>query len=372
MTREVIGSADGAAPPGAPPPDGMVPVAADGAAPAGAAAPVLVWTARPEDARATIDALGEGGMTGLAAGSAAGVALRIAEAGCLVVTQEALDARAIDAVGRALVDQPAWSELPIVVLADRVADVFGLRAALEPAWGGAQVTFLTRPVAPLVLMTAVHAALSARMRQFLLRDKFAQETELRRELNHRVKNILATVQAMAKMTERSGGTDAERFDAFQSRLAALASVHAMLFGAPEQASRFELVARAILKPFGVVGEDGGTRVTVSGPGRALRPEAVKTLALVVQELVTNALKYGALSAPEGRVSLDVSERDGRVVLRWRESDGPPVAPPGQRGYGTRYVTTALASLFGEPPELRYEARGFELEVAGPAASLLAD
>lgn len=338
--------------------------------PDAATAPIVVWTARSSDAKVMIDALGEGGMEGRAVSSVAEVTRAIEEAGCVVVTQEALDARGIDALGRALVDQPAWSEMPILVLADRVADVFRLRAELEPSWGEAQVTFLTRPVAPLVLMTAVHAALTARMRQFLLRDKFEQETELRRELNHRVKNILVTVQAMAKMTERSAGSDDDRFAAFQSRLAALASVHAMLFDARDEGTRFGAVAHLIMQPFGVMGSEGGGRVAIRGPDRPMRPEAVKTLALVVQELVTNALKYGALSNEEGRVELRL-ERDGdRARLLWRESRGPPVAEPDRKGYGTRYIATALMGLFGVAPTVSYATEGFRLEVEGPSEPLL--
>jgi two-component sensor histidine kinase len=338
----------------------------------GAAAPVLIWTARRSDAQVMIEALGEGGMAAEPVETIADVLLSLEEAGCLVVTQEALGEEAVDALGDALSAQPAWSELPILVLADRVADVFGLRTALEPALSDAQVTYLTRPVAPLVLMTAVHAALAARMRQFLLRDQFEQETELRRELNHRVKNILVTVQAMAKMTERSAGSDAERFAAFQSRLAALASVHAMLFDAAEEATRLDAVARAIMRPFGVLDCGEEARVRIVGPGRPLRAEAVKTLALVVQELVTNALKYGALSTAEGRVELRLDRDGDRGRLVWRETGGPPVAPPERRGYGTRYVTTALAGLFGEQPALSYGEAGFALEVAGPIAPLLAE
>ena len=343
-------------------------IAAD--TPGSAAAPVLVHAARDADVRALAQALGEGGMSVRPAFDGPEIAAGAGGAGCLLVAQEALTPDLVAAVALALADQPAWSELPVIVLAERVGDVFALRAALEPEWAKAQTSYLTRPVAPLVLMTAVHAALSARMRQFLLRDQLAQEAELRRELNHRVKNILVTVQAMAKMTQRSAAGDAERFAAFQSRLSALAAVHAMLFDAPSDAARFEEVAQAVLGPFGAA---DGARVTLSGPGRPLRADAAKALALCVQELVTNAVKYGALSGEGGRVTLrlDLDPGGGRARFLWRESGGPEVAPPGQRGYGTRYLTSALLGLFGEPADLRYEPDGFRLAVEGPSEALIA-
>lgn len=336
--------------------------------PGSAAAPVLVQAARDADARVLTQVLGESGMSVHAARDGSEIAAGVGEAGCLLIAQEALTPDLVAAVGRALADQPAWSDLPVIVLAERVEDVVGLRAAIEPEWGRAQVSYLTRPVAPLVLMRAVHAALSARMRQFLLRDQLAQETELRRELNHRVKNILLTVQVMAKMTQRSAGSEAERFEAFQSRLAALSSVHAMLFDAPDDAARFEEVAKAVLGPFGAI---EGARVTLSGPGRPLRPDAAKALALCVQELATNAIKYGALSDERGRVTLRLDLQGERARLLWQESGGPEVRPPEQPGYGTRYLKGALLGLFGEPAALRYDPEGFCLEVEGPSAALIA-
>ena len=342
-------------------------------APAGEGSPpVLIRAARAADRDVIVGALAEAGMGALEVRHPEEIALQVETAGCLLVTQEALDPAFVAVVGRALAGQRAWSELQVLVLADRAADVFALRASLEPDWGAAKVAYLTRPVAPLVLVTAVHTALTARMRQFLLRDQFAQEAELRRELNHRVKNILVTVQAMAKMTARSAGDDEGRFEAFQSRLAALSAVHAMLFDTPSGAMRFQAAARAILEPFGVMEEGrAGPRVSISGPGRPLAPEAAKTLALCVQELVTNALKYGALSDEAGRVELRLDVEGERARFAWREAGGPPVSPPGRRGYGTRYVSSALGALFAAEVEPRYDPEGLRIEVEGRAGPLLA-
>ena len=363
------------------PHDGPAPPASDasaraaelaGSEPGSAAAPVLVHTARAADAKVLCEALREGGMSARRVQAPREIADGIEGAGCLLIAQEGLTPAVMTVVGRALADQPAWSELPVLVLAEGRSDIFALRAALDLEWGEAQVTFLTRPVAPLVLLTSVHAALSARLRQFLLRDQFAQETELRRELNHRVKNILVTVQAMAKMTQRAGAADGDRFEAFQSRLAALGAVHAMLFDTPDDAMWFQTVARTILGPFGVL---DGDRVRIVGPGRPLKPEAAKILALCLQELVTNAVKYGALSGEAGRVevSLEIRGEPGarHARLAWRESGGPEVRPPERRGYGTRYVTVALSGLFGAPAEPLYEPGGLRLEVEGPGDPLVA-
>ncbi len=341
------------------------------------AAPVLVAAARRADARVLAAALGEGGVSVRAVEGGCEIAAGLGEAGCLLIAQEALSAELLATVGRALMDQPAWSELPVLVLADGASDAFALRAVIEAQWGEAQVTYLARPVAPLVLVTAVHAALSARTRQFLLRDRLDREEGLRRELNHRVKNILVTVQAMAKMTQRSAANDADRFAAFQSRLSALAAVHALLFDAPGEAMAFEDVARAILGPFcgplDARAQGGSTfgRVALTAPTRPLRAEAAKTLALVLQELVTNALKHGALSAEGGRVELALTFEGGRARFSWRERGGPEARAPARLGYGMRYVTGALAGLFDGPVEPDYDPAGLRIEAEGPAGPLAA-
>ena len=359
-----------------PPRRHVAPIALEGG-PGSVAAPVLVAAARRADAQVLVGALGEGGVSVRAVEGADEIAAAIPEAGCLLIAQEALSAGLLARVGQALMDQPAWSELPVLVLAHGASDAFALRAEIRAEWGEAQVTYLARPVAPLALVTAVHAALSARMRQFMLRDRFAREEELRRELNHRVKNILVTVQAMAKMTQRSASEDAGRFAAFQSRLSALAAVHAMLFDAPGEAMAFEDVARAILGPFcgpldaGREGGSGLGRVALTCPDRPLKPEAAKAMALVLQELVTNALKHGALSVEGGWVELALSFEAGRARFSWREGGGPEARVPARLGYGMRYVTGALAGLFDGPVEPAYDRAGFRIEVDGPAGPLAA-
>nr|WP_269751249.1 sensor histidine kinase [Acuticoccus mangrovi] len=218
-------------------------------------------------------------------------------------------------------------------------------------------------------MTATQSALRARLRQFRLRDQLEREQELRRELNHRVKNILSTVQAMARMTQRLGGSDGSRFNDFEARLGALSTVHAMLQDDRGEPATLRHVVSELIAPY-ANGEEG--RVSVSAPTRPLDPEAAKTLALCLHELATNSAKYGAFSTEAGHVDIRLA-RDGEGwAFSWTESGGPPVTPPQRQGYGTRYLNGALQSLFGHSPDFDYAADGFRLRVGGAQPVLFAD
>ncbi|MBV1795722.1 sensor histidine kinase [Siccirubricoccus sp. G192] len=160
------------------------------------------------------------------------------------------------------------------------------------------------------------------------------------ELNHRVKNSLAAVQAIAAQT-LGAAPDLETAKArLQARLLALSAAHDVLTRESwEGASLAELfdAALAPLRP----AEPG--RVLREGPPIWLPPRAVLALTLAFHELATNAAKYGALSVPAGRVTVEWALRPGRLLwLRWTESGGPHVAPPTRRGFGSRLIERSLA------------------------------
>jgi two-component sensor histidine kinase len=220
-----------------------------------------------------------------------------------------------------------------------------------------------------MLVGAVHAALHHRERQLQLRDHLALRIQMQREAHHRLQNLLATVQAMAAMSRRSGGDGTTALRDFEGRLRALASVHADLDGAGHSASRFARVAAGVLAPYG---EQAETRVTIAAVDDALTPEAGRTLALCLHELATNALKYGALADPAGRVELRFERGAGGASLHWVEHGASPPTPPAGQGYGTRYLERALGQLFDAEPSLSFADPGFRLDVEGPAPRLFAD
>ncbi len=162
------------------------------------------------------------------------------------------------------------------------------------------------------------------------------------ELDHRVKNTLATVQALASLTLRSSKSPEAFKKTFEARLQAMASGHNLLArGGWEGASLREIV-REMLAPYA----DADKRIAASGPHVRLVPAAATTLIMVLHELATNAAKHGALSTAAGRVALDWRSDGGAVELRWAESAGPPVQPPTRRGFGSTSIEQSIVSSLG--------------------------
>jgi two-component sensor histidine kinase len=284
--------------------------------------------------------------------------------GVLVATHEALNPEVLEVIRRHLIDQPEWSEMPLIILLDRAAPQARVRAELSAAWPRSRQLYYQRPVTTLELLSGIQSILLARLRQRDIRDRIEREIELRRELNHRVKNILASISSIFQMTRRRAVSLDEFAEDFAGRLAALANVHSAVFQADGEAVEFSSVVELTLSPYRAKGTD---RLVFTGPTVLLRPDAATTLALCLHELATNALKYGALSQPEGRISLQwsVSQDDDVLTLEWIESGGPPVSEPTRSGYGTRYIRSALNSLFGTPPIILFHPQGLRCTLSGP-------
>lgn len=166
------------------------------------------------------------------------------------------------------------------------------------------------------------------------------------ELNHRVKNTLATIQAIASQSMRRATGPAEFVASFNGRVDALARAHDLLVRQRmEGASIAELVRDQV-----VIGPEDDGRVTCSGPGVVLDSRMAVQLALVLHELATNARKYGALSVAEGALSVTwrVDLSPGRVLrLEWRERGVPNLQAPQRRGFGTRLIERSLEANSGE-------------------------
>jgi PAS domain S-box-containing protein len=190
-----------------------------------------------------------------------------------------------------------------------------------------------------------------------------QQALLVAELNHRVKNVLATVQAVADQTLRATGGDPTRFaQPFVGRLKALARAHDLLTDHGWEPAEAGKVVRAVLLPW-LAGNGGDGRVSLSSePGDAalISPPQAQSLVLGLHELVTNAVKHGALSCPEGHVDVRCGGTcDGALRLVWQETGGPPVVVPPQRGFGTRLLQRGLAQDLGPGAtvELHFEPTG---------------
>jgi two-component sensor histidine kinase len=165
------------------------------------------------------------------------------------------------------------------------------------------------------------------------------------ELDHRVKNTLATVQALASLTLRNSESPAAFKNTFDARLQAMARGHNLLARRGWEGAALDEIVRETIAPYA---DAGGARILAAGPNLRLLPAAATTLVMVLHELATNAAKHGALSAPAGRVALDWRTDAGALELCWAESAGPPVQPPTRRGFGSALIEQSIASgLAGE-------------------------
>jgi two-component sensor histidine kinase len=189
------------------------------------------------------------------------------------------------------------------------------------------------------------------------------------ELNHRVKNTLATVQSIAMQTLGGAPESAELVWRFESRLMALAKAHSLLTRRHWRGAALKELLAQELEPFG--GETRA-RFAIAGDDVELEPKAALALAMAFHELATNAVKYGALSGSEGKIRIvsEVRAGDGGRVLRltWTESDGPEVAQPMHRGFGTRLVRSGLAHELQGEVRLDYQPAGLVCTMRIPLAS----
>jgi PAS domain S-box-containing protein len=183
------------------------------------------------------------------------------------------------------------------------------------------------------------------------------------ELNHRVKNNLAMVQALASHTLRSTPDPAAFREAFEARLQALAGAHDLLTQKAWVTAEFaEVIARA-LQPF------PASALDIEGPaaGVEVRPDLAVNLTLLVHELGTNAVKHGALSRHGGRIRIAWQATPGGVTLHWRETGGPPVTPPSRSGLGLRLIRRSITGA-GGTAEVDYRPDGVVAVFAVPLAA----
>jgi two-component sensor histidine kinase len=183
------------------------------------------------------------------------------------------------------------------------------------------------------------------------------------ELNHRVKNTLATVQSIAVQSFRRARTYTSGREMFRWRLLALSRAHDVLTNESwEGANLSDIAAQAII-PYR---DADPTRFAVSRPAVWLSAKMALSISMALHELATNAVKYGALSNEKGRVSITwrtLKEPDGRRLrLEWSEKDGPPVVPPRRKGFGSRLIERGLAHELGGEVKIEYEPQGVWCEI----------
>ncbi len=205
-------------------------------------------------------------------------------------------------------------------------------------------------------MFLIHAV-ADRVQVALARLQAERQRELlNRELSHRLKNSLSMVQSIVAQSMRTASDFKEAREAIGNRLSTLGRAHELLLsGTKEDADIAEVTASALLPH-----QPQDVRIHWQGPNIRLSASAALSLSLVLHELATNALKYGALSKREGIVDIRwrIEEKERQTfVLEWREKGGPPVEPPQTSGFGSRLIRHGLSGAVNQSVDIRYEPEG---------------
>jgi PAS domain S-box-containing protein len=193
----------------------------------------------------------------------------------------------------------------------------------------------------------------------------AHQKVLMAELDHRVKNILARVAVAAKYTFEGDRSTNEMIQALDWRIQSMADAHTLLSQSHWRGVGLADLVRRQLAPYTTE-----TNVVISGPDITLTAVSTEALAMVLQELVTNAVKYGSLSTPHGKVSVDWDRREcpngvAYVAIAWRESGGPTTTGPGRSSYGTDLIRNLIPHELGGTVDLLFASEGLCCDIGIP-------
>ncbi|TWB08238.1 two-component sensor histidine kinase [Rhizobium sp. ERR 1071] len=250
------------------------------------------------------------------------------------------------------------------------------------------VDFIQKPIEPDVLRSKVavfHELFRQRQQLAAQRDALAAQAEalkgaardkdlLLREINHRIKNLFSLTSGLISLSAKSAASAADLANELRSRLQALARAHELTL--PDLSGNGELAAaattvktllRAILAPYE---HEQGAKIIIQGSDHPLEGKALTSFALLMHELVTNSAKYGALSAPDGALTVDLSVTGSLLHLLWGESNSPgPSQPSLREGFGTMLEKAALTGLNGSMTKDWHDA-GLRLSLDVPVSALL--
>lgn len=185
----------------------------------------------------------------------------------------------------------------------------------------------------------------------------ARQKLLLNELNHRLKNNFASIQSIAALTAR-GSPDLPTFiDTFQSRLLALSNTQTQLTNTGWESADIAAIFEQELRPY-------TQQAVIDGPSLLLDPKRALSMGLIAHELTTNAAKHGALSRPDGTIHVrwTLPDKEGRVRLEWRETGGPPAAPPTRKGFGSRLIKNSIEGSLEGSADLEYLQTGLKVNL----------
>jgi len=196
--------------------------------------------------------------------------------------------------------------------------------------------------------------------------KRAEERQslLTREVDHRAKNALALAQSIVRLTRRDDVKD--YIKAVEGRISALARVHTILSLSSWEGAEIGQLIDEESSPY-----SSSKQIEIRGPKIQLQPTTAQTLALAIHELITNSVKYGALSTRSGRLEIRWEILDSMLELSWEERDGPPVSEPTTRGFGTRSVIASVGSQLGGRADFDWRTEGLLCRLSVPLEQALA-
>jgi two-component sensor histidine kinase len=330
--------------------------------------PVLLFTPGGRDAVVAAAILGEEGIATETCGSLADAVSRFEAASCLVVTEEALLSSNRQVLADWIAAQPPWSDFPFILLRLRGAEP---NAQLTDLLGN--VSVLERPFHPATLVSAASAALRARRRQHQARAYLEErertterQTLLIRELHHRVKNTLATVQALLGASARSATSVDAFYASFSARVVSLAKTHNLL---TEDYWQQAPLRDLLMNELGPYNDTEGSRIVLEGPRVDLVGDLAVPTGMAIHELTTNAAKHGALSVPEGRILVNWSVEPGAegqlLQLDWTERGGPPTKRPTRKGFGSTLLQRVLTVQCQAKIDFDFQPAGLHFTMCAP-------
>ena len=187
------------------------------------------------------------------------------------------------------------------------------------------------------------------------------------ELDHRVKNTLANIQALVTQSSRSAESLTVFVEGLDKRIRSMAKAHSLLTQSRWEGVSVDGLLREELEPY----RQAFGNIELSGVDAVLTPKSALALSLALHELATNAAKFGSLSTPDGKVAVHwhLSD-DGGIDISWTESGGPAVEPPTRRGFGSNLIERALSLETDGHAAIRYERTGVVCDIALPSSSLV--
>lgn len=271
-------------------------------------------------------------------------------------------------VRRAQAGEGTWMEnLPLKILRDGVLQDSYWTFSYSPLYDDAAqiaglLNVVTETTAAVVDRQALQQAYLEAQKHIGERQRHEEELKLlNRELAHRMKNTLAMVQSIISQSLRGATSIPEAAVTIGARIQTLAKAQDVLTGMSVTAAEISAIAKTAVAPH----IDGAERIAINGPQVYLSAQQALGLSLAIHELATNATKYGALSRPEGHVTITWDKQPENVfTFDWRETGGPPVTEPSRRGFGSRLTERVVSDLFQGRAAIQFEPTGVIFSLVG--------